>query len=83
MKRQIVGYRKFTSKNGSKCCAVAVTYEGKAKEGIERVGLECDTVMLFKDNVDVITPDSIGKTLGGYFFYDNGGCVCQKAEVVG
>lgn len=79
--RKIVGYEKFTSKKGMPCCAVSVTTEYKAREGVEQLGTKVETCMIYGDGVQVIDKHSIGKELVGFFGYNNGVCAVQSPGV--
>lgn len=81
MERKIIGYEKFTSKNGTPCCAVSTEMPFTPRDGVTQLGIKAQICMIYGDGGNVITKDSIGKELVGFFGYNNGVCVVQSPAV--
>ncbi|MDE7299057.1 MAG: hypothetical protein K2N94_09560 [Lachnospiraceae bacterium] len=79
--KKIMGYEKFVSKKGTRCCAVSIVEEMQPRSGLECAGVKAFPVMIFGDDVDKITEKAIGGELCGYFGYSNGTCTVQSLEV--
>lgn len=80
--KKIVGYEKFVSKKGVRCCAVSVMEEAQQRQGVECSGLRAYAVMIYGDGVDVITNACVGGELCGYFGWSKGACMVQSPSVV-